>query len=301
MTALAVALIVALVPQEEASLKEAWPKLLEAWKAVDEHKPSSEAGLLDDEGLKTAAKLHQAFEAAGLFAAEGEYLPQAVKAFLKQRARALAPAANDGWAGMRGRIRILAAGGPGGAPAAPAVEGDPMGTLLTSLRKLKAMKVEGLDDEDNVQDELVTARKALKALGVTGDDTPPGLRRRAFTLTRALVLGEPYPEPAAATDDQSKQVKAWIAELGHESIENREQAMKELVRAGEKALPAAREALKQGDAEIAARCKQLLGFGHAPWKALAARQKDLGGLEVFVDVPVIVPAPAEPPKEEKPK
>src|SRR5262245_43311182 len=114
MSTLAVALIVALVPQDEARLKESWPKLVEAWKAADEYKPSPEAGPLDDEMLKAAGKIHQAFEAAGLFAPEGEYLPQAMKAFIKQRARTLAPAAADPWGrvmAIRGRLRVMAPGG----------------------------------------------------------------------------------------------------------------------------------------------------------------------------------------------
>src|SRR5688572_24581440 len=88
MTSLAIAVIAILVPQDEVRLKEAWPKLLEVWKAVDEYKPSPEAGPLDDEILKVAAKLHAAFESAGLFS-EDEYLPQAVKSFIKVRAREL--------------------------------------------------------------------------------------------------------------------------------------------------------------------------------------------------------------------
>ena len=302
MTFLAAALIVALVPQDEARLKESWPKLVEAWKAADEYKPTPEGVLLDDEALKVAGKIHQAFEAAGLFAAEGEYLPQAIKAFIKQRARALAPASADPWGrvmAIRGRLRVMAAGG-GVEPQAPTVETDPMGAFLNSLKKLKELKVGGLDDEDNVQDELVTARKALKGLGVTSDDTPPALRRRAFALARALATGDAYPEPAVATDDQVKQYRAWIAELGNDSIEAREKAMKELLRAGETVFPAAREALKQSDAEIAARCKQLLGYGHAPWKALAAQGRQFdGGVQVILEAPAV--APAAPPKEDKPK
>ena len=84
----------------------------------------------------------EAFEAAGLFAAEGEYLPQAMKAFIKQRAASLAPASIDpGNRGLafRGRVRIMAAGG-GAEPQGPTVETDPMGTLLNSLRKLKSLK-----------------------------------------------------------------------------------------------------------------------------------------------------------------
>ena len=71
MIALAAALVAALVPQDEARLKEAWPKMAEAWKAVEEYKAPPDAGPLDDEYLKVIAKVHAAFEGAGLFAPEG--------------------------------------------------------------------------------------------------------------------------------------------------------------------------------------------------------------------------------------
>ena len=303
MTALAVALLVALVPQDEARLKEAWPKVVEAWKAVEAYKAPPEAGTLDDEYLKVAAKLHAAFDAAGLFAAEGEYLPQAMKAFVKHRARALAPAVG-GHQGLRlafvRRIRVMAAPG-GGAEPVEAADGDPMGSLLNSLKKLQALKQGGLDDEENVQDELATARKALKALGLTADDTPPALRKRVLHLVRAIAFGEAYPEPAVATEEQSKQFKAWIGDLGHELIETREVATKELLRAGEASLPFLRDALKSADPEVVNRARRLLGFGHAPWKAALAAQSGVSGDFLDVLVAPAAPAPAEPPKEEKPK
>ena len=303
MTALAVAILVALVPQDEAKLKESWPKVVEAWKAVETYKPAPDAGPLDDEYLKATAKLHAAFEAAGLFATDGEYLPQAVKAFIKYRSRALWPA-GDSTPWHRGalirRIRV-GVGGPG-VQEAEAGDADPLGALLNSLKKLQTLKQGGLDDEENVQDELVTARRSLKSLGITADDTPPALRRRVLHLVKALALGEAFPESAVATEDQAKQIRAWIADLGHESIETREKATKDLLRAGEESLPLLREALKSGDAEIASRARQLLGVGHAPWKAAMAARNALGRdfLDVFV-APAVVPAPAVEPKEEKPK
>src|SRR5262245_31774229 len=202
MTFLAAAALALLAPpQDEAKLKESWPKLAEAWKAVDEYKPAPDAGALDDGFLKVAAKLHGAFDAAGLFATEGEYLPQALKALVKAKARTLVPSATP-WYAQRAvafrRVRVV------GAPGAPGkkfdnsnpVDADPLGTLLASLKKLETLKKDSLDDEENVQDELATARKSMKALGITADDTPPGLRRRALHLVKALALGEAYPDPA---------------------------------------------------------------------------------------------------------
>ena len=260
-----VALLIALVPQDEARLKESWPKLVDAWKAVEAYKPPTESAVLDDEYLKVVAKIHGAFEASGLFASDGEYGPQALKAFVKLRVRDLTGlmGINGGQWWQARRVRVVFAGGE----QRSATDRDPMATLMESLKKLQAMKESGLDDEDNVQDEVVTARKALKSLGITADDTPPALRRRVMRLVRALATGEAYPEAPAPTEEQARQVRAWIGELGHESIEIREKAMKELMRAGEPALPLLREALKNPDAEVASRVRKALGVGHEPWKA----------------------------------
>jgi hypothetical protein len=302
MSALAAAAVIVLcAPQDEARLQEAWPKLVDAWKAVEAYKAPPDAGILDDEFLKIAAKLHGAFEAAGVFAAEGEYLPQAVKALMRVRARGLLPAGNAWWTGRVGVVRALRARAAGGAfEVAGGPEADPMTMLLSSLKKLQTMKQEGLDDEENVQDELVTARKALKSLGITADDTPPALRRRALHLVKALALGEAYPAPPVATEEQAAKYRAWIADLGNEAIETREAAMKELTKAGEAALPFVREMMKSTDAEVASRARLLLGFGHAPWTRIKPQEG-----EFFSEIPIMIPAPgappAPPPTEEKPK
>jgi hypothetical protein len=297
-----VALLVAFAPQDEAKLKESWPKLVEAWKAVEAYKPAPENGPLDDEYLKVAAKLHGAFESAGLFAADGEYLPQAVKAFVKFRARALAPAAPQN-ALNRGmvirRIRVAGAA-PGVVESEPQADGNPMATLLNSLKKLQSLKQGGLDDEENVQDELATARKSLKALGITADNTPSALRRRVLRLVRALALGEAYPEPASATEEQAKQFRAWIADLGSDSIETREKATVEFRRASEASLPFLREALKSTDAEVTARARTLLGIGHAPWKT-AGQQVGVQCEDVLIAPAPVLAAPPKATKEEKPK
>jgi hypothetical protein len=260
---------------------------------VETYKAAPEAGPLDDEFLKVAAKLHSAFESAGLLATEGEYLAQAVKALVKVKARHLLPGVATPGNGFAVRKIRLAGGG------VAQIHGDasdPLGSLVGSLKKLEALKAGGLDDEENVQDELATARKALKALGITADDTPAGLRRRALHLVKALALGEEYPAPAVATEDQAKQYRVWIADLGHESIETRETATKELLRAGETALPFAREVLKSTDVEVASRARLILGFTHAPW----TRKAESGEMHFGVVLPAPAVAPA-PPKEEKDK
>jgi hypothetical protein len=293
MSSLVVALLVALAPQDEGRLKESWPKLAEAWKAVEAYKPGPDSAPLDDEYLKLLAKVHGAFEAAGLFAPEGEYLPQALKAFIKIRVRN-ATAGGSALAFRAARIRIVMGAAPGGGaePAAPE-DPNPMGTLLGALKKLQALKDGGMDDEDNVQDEMVAARKALKALKITADDTPPALRRRALRLVRALALGEAFPEAAVPTEAQAKQFKGWIAELGSELIETRDKATEELRKAGEPALALLRESSKSADAEVASRARRLLGVGHAPWKVATPAEE---GMTLQVEDLFI-----EPPAEEKPK
>jgi hypothetical protein len=298
MIALAATLLVAFVPQDEARLKEGWPKLVEVWKAVDAYKPAADAGPLDDEYLKLMGKIHGAFESAGLYSAEGEYLPQAMKAFVKTRARDLAGSgaySNRAQWFRAARIRIVAAG----ADSAPA-ETDPMSSLLASLKKLQTLEQAKLDDEENVQDELATARKSLKALGITADNTPSALRRRVLRLVRALALGEAYPEPASATEEQAKQFRAWIADLGSDSIETREKATVEFRRASEASLPFLREALKSTDAEVTARARTLLGIGHAPWKT-AGQQVGVQCEDVLIAPAPVLAAPPKATKEEKPK
>src|SRR5690242_6594533 len=133
MMTLAAALRLGFAPQDEARLREAWPKLADAWKAIAEYKAPAGSGELDDEFLKVAGRLRDAFEAGGLFTEEGEYAPLALKAFIKVRARALAPSGSSPWDG-RGRViirRVRVAGGMPGAPPVPGapapVESDPMG------------------------------------------------------------------------------------------------------------------------------------------------------------------------------
>lgn len=299
MIIVAAVLLAALVPQDEARLKESWPKLADAWKALEAYKPAPEQGGLDDEFLKVAAKLHAAFEGAGLFGTEGEYLPLAVKALVKIKARALVPSSNP-FGRQIAFVRKVAAGGGGGFEFST-TEGDPLAALVGALKKLQALKRGGLDDEENVQDELATARKALKSLGITADDTPPGLRRRALHLVKAMALGEDYPPPAAATEEQVKQYRALFADLGNESIEVREKAMKELLRAGETALPFAREALANPDAEVASRAKLLLGYQHAPWTKVKPPEAEGWDLRLPAVVVPAAPAPPPAPKEEKDK
>ena len=62
MFALAAALLLA-PPQDESRLKEAWPKLVEAWKSAEAYvaSPGADGG---DEYLRAAGKLHEDFTPA---------------------------------------------------------------------------------------------------------------------------------------------------------------------------------------------------------------------------------------------
>ena len=168
MIALAATLLLALQVQEEDRLQAAWPKLVEAWKAAEAFKPAPDTDGVD-EFLKLAGKLHGAFEAADLYDSGGEYIPRAFKAFIKTRFRSFI-------AGRVGSSRVSYVYSQGA---------DPMTSFLDSIGRLKTLEQRGLDDEDNVQDELSTARKALKAMGVTADDTPGGGATFVFSLPAA--------------------------------------------------------------------------------------------------------------------
>src|SRR5262245_56146089 len=131
MIALAAALLLA-SPQDESRLKEAWPKLVEAWKSAEAYQASPGADG-DDEILKTAGKIHEAFESAGLYVAEGEYVPLAIKAFIKARFR--------GWfrGGAAFTRQFEAAYRFDGMPA------DPMKSFVDSLVRLKALEKNRFD------------------------------------------------------------------------------------------------------------------------------------------------------------
>ncbi len=247
--------------QDENRLRDAWPKLVDAWRAVDQQKPDADA--LSDERLKLMNKVHAAFEAAGWLDAQPEFTPAALKQLFKLR--------QGGDAAQQGARFWLAEKLQADGVAS---HRGSLGTLLESVRKLKELKDKGLDDEDNVQDLMAAIRTSFKQLHLTADDTPVWLRRRLVTLAQALVLGEAYPEPARATDAQAKQIQTWVADLGAAELETRDTAARDLAKAGEVAAPFLREALKSPDKEVGERAKKLLGIGHEPWKVAAAAAGD---------------------------
>lgn len=272
------ALLTALVPQDETRLKEGWPQVVDAWKAIEALKPALEGDSFDDEIIKILAKTHAAFEAAGLTGPEGEYAPRALKQLIKARV-----VNRSGGLFLpedfRVRARTLARQlarrrGPGVAGESASHDAGPVGTLVESLKTL-----DNADDADDVLDEHATAiGTSLTQLRITGVDTGPALRRRAIRLFKSLAAGGTFPEIPPATEDQAKQIRAWIADLGHESMEIRDKAAEQLHGAGEKSLPFLREGLKTGNAEAVARLRRLLGIGHAPWKIASRTERLMAGI-----------------------
>lgn len=264
MIAIAAAVLFALPAQEEDKLKEAWPKLVEAWRSVEEHKPS-ETGTFDDNLIRAMGKLHDAFEAAGMFQEHPSYETAALKHLCKLGAKNLFPGSSNGVLYNMAVAELQFGPRNGQRWVNPMTRGGGMNDLLSSIRRLRELKEKGLDDEDNVAEETTTIRKSLKGLGLIEDETPMWLRRRVTSLAHAMVLGEAYPETARATEEERKQIAGWVEALGSEESEVREKATRELMKCGEKALGELQEALRSQDAEVVARAKKILGVGLEPW------------------------------------
>jgi hypothetical protein len=256
MLTLAASLIAALPQAETDKLKEAWPKVVEAWRAMDTYKAEKEE--LSDDFLKLMGRLHDAFSAAGMLDG-ADFEAGALKRLFKLRAARLLPRTSydevvvaRAWAAQRFAE---------GQPAKAGLDG-----LLAGLSRLKELRDKGLDDEDNVADETAAVRKSMKELKIVADDTPQWLRRRALELTRAVVAGGAWPERPKATAEQEAQAKRWIDELDDNDPEVREKAMRELMKIGDAVLPVLRAALKGASGEAAERIKRVLGEGHEPWR-----------------------------------
>ena len=237
---LAAVLLVVAPIQDESRLREAWPKLVEAWKASEGYKaePLNE---WEDAYLQVSAKVHAGFDAAGLFAAGGEYAPRAIKELIRLKVRTLVP-------GARGRS----------ATSRSVVVQIHVRTERKPERGIQEV-LSDLGKEDDV------ALKALEVLGLAGSRTPSSLRRRLLVLSRALVKGEAFPGIPAASESTTAEMKRRIKQLGAEDIATREKAARELHDAGDASIPFLREAATSSDAQASAEAKRLLGYGHAPW------------------------------------
>lgn len=265
MLALASALALSVLGQEAPDrLRTAWPRLVEAWRMMEDYKGGESA--LDDPAVLAMGKLHAAFEAAGFLEGDLEFDRAALKQLFQARykikiERVVRPPGSGGGSVVQsGATFILEEDG-----ATPAPTSFGFDTLLASVSKLAELRAKGLDHEDNVLEEVVVVRKSLKAFRLMADDTPAWLGRRLVTLSRALLSGDAYPEPAKASDDQARTIRAWIADLANDGLEIREAATRALLKDGEAARPFLREALKGQDAEVVSRVKLILGVGHRPW------------------------------------
>lgn len=265
MVALVAVLVLGQAADDEQRLRESWPKLVEAWKAMEAWNGGKSADL--SEGfVRTLGTVHAAFEAAGFYAEEPGYEVAALKRFFLSRYKVT----------VEKVVR----------PPTPKGEGEDMivdgtlwlgdcnpqppsygfDTLFASLEKLRELREKGRDDEDNVAEETAIVRKSLKAFRLMSDETPSWLRRRFIALVHAMVLHEPFPEPAKATPARAGEIRDRIAELSHPDIEVREKATQALLKDGEIARPLLRESLQNSDPEVVSRVKSILGVGHAPWK-----------------------------------
>ncbi len=263
-------------PQDDPStkLREAWPKLQEAWKATTEFKASladakSRARETPDEALKIVGQLHVAFEAAGLWhadivpdlAALKQVFKARVAGFLSfsggfgsinsqeeyQRMQQEYQRAIEEWSNRRA--------GRGAAQA----KSTPISDFETGAAELLKLKDSG--DEDLVQDAVSKMRKALKDLGIMDEETPPWVRVRLTNLLRALALGQPCPEIPKATDEQRRKIDDVLSLLEEGDLNAREDAVKELLKLGEIAVPQARKRYAEtADAESKVRLKRILGL-----------------------------------------
>lgn len=275
MPALAALLALALSFQDDARLREAWPKLQECWKALDAAKPEP-TGRLTDDLLKALGRLDAAVEAAGLRDGNASFVSGALRHLLIQRGQRLLPAPSTG------NVAWLVAGGGGAMRReTPRNRRAAVDGLLSGIRKLRDLASKGLDDEDNVQDQLTEIRKAMKDAGVVSDETPMWLRRRALTLIRALDAGQPFPETPAPTAEEAARLQKLIVDLGSEDPVVRDQATRELSKSGEQAQDLLAGAVKGADPEVAARAKTILGMGHEPWKVEAATPEAPGVRQVI--------------------
>ncbi len=234
-------------------LQDGFPKLQEAWKTVGEARAKKEkASGLTDDLIRAFGKVAAAYEAAGLFDEDAGFEARAMKRLLNRRASALLPASGDT------RYYAIAALNRARGEAAPV---DGLERFEKAIAKLAELKAKGADDEDNVQEVMVDARKALKDLGLVRDEQPQWQRRRVLAVARALVTGDAYPARARATPEQEKRVKELIVQLGDSELERRDEATRELDKLGEPAVPLLQEALKHADSEVRERAKKLLGIG----------------------------------------
>jgi len=243
-------------------LRDAWPKLIEAWRAMEACR--EEESPLDDPMIRALRSVSSAFEVAGFLNADLEFESAALKQLFAARYRikvgkVVRPAKEDEEDG----ITLVLTEKPSGEGGASSYGFD---TLLSAVENLHDLRAKKLDHEDNVAEEVAILRKSLRAFQLLADDTPVWLGRRLVSLVRALLIGDPYPEPAKATDEQIQAVRKQIEELGSSDLDVRETATQTLLKVGEIARPYLRHALQSKDSEVVSRVQLILGVGHAPWR-----------------------------------
>jgi len=264
---------------QDDRLKEAWPRLQEAWKSTTDFKatlkkaetPKSRPRDIPDDAIKIVGQLHLAFDAGGLWAnepgADVVALKQVFKmrcaSFLKFHSGFQVPNSQEEYRRLTEEYQRAIQewqwkmGGGGGAKTRP----DPISEFEDGLVELAKLRARETPDDDLMQDAVAKIRKSMRDLGIMDDDMPGWLRVRLTAMVKALALGEALPEMAAPTDTQKKKVQSLIEVIDEGDIVGREDAVKELLRIGEPAIPQVRKRyLEVENAEVKARLKKVLGY-----------------------------------------
>jgi hypothetical protein len=277
MLTIAIALSITLQePTTTDRIADNFTKLQEAWKALTECRTTKPKGLTDDV-LRALGKLSNAIEAAGGFGADAGYELVALKRLCVTRANELFARAESG------RVRMVVVGG--GLVQREEGSSDAMSRFEKAIAKLADLKAKGHDDDDNVQEALVEARKSLKELGLIADEQPQWQRRRTLAVVRALIAGEAFPARAQATPDQEKRIQELILQLGDADMEKRDAAAGELDKIGEPIVPFLKKAMQDADPEVKERAKKLLGVGvKLPEPVAAAPNREQRLFEAVIEL-----------------
>jgi len=272
----------------DARLRKAWPKLLEAWKATTDFKatlkrpdgkpvkpveklPSGGLDPLPDDALRVSAQVQQAMDAAGLgsdeFWPELAALKQAMKSRLTSFLRVTSvssfatPTSQEEYQKLQEDYRRAVqewSQRQSGVPPQPG-RMTPVDELEEGAADLARHK--SPESVDLAQDALSRVRKSLRDLRIMDDDTPPWLRIRLTALVRALALGEELPAPPQATPEQRKHVREVIGDAIEGDLVRRDEAVRDLMRLGEIAVPEVRRILADTqDAEARGRLRKVLGI-----------------------------------------
>ncbi len=253
---MATLLAFSLLLQANDPLADGWTKMREAWKAARD--AGGDEDYVADRMIEAAAKLHAAFEAAGLsgkdLAADRVAIKRALKVRLVPAVKTKMPQVGEPTEREREMEMIIEAL----RERRGLEKSKTPAELLTDLgfRAQAWSKAKAADrpaTEAGAADQLVQ-------LGVLPKEAAPWLRRRVARLVLALESGADYPAPVRPSDELRARVARLVDAMGSDDPAERDRAYDELVEIGEAAVPQLEEASKSDDAEIRARARKLLGM-----------------------------------------